>query len=110
MGRYGCWASPTPTEVHHVRSMSYLRSPRSYITDGVCSSIGLSNGTLTSTITINKRNDLQFDALLTSDIIGTYKPGTKMYQTAIKALNGTGPGEIAMVAAHAYDTDAAAKQ
>ncbi|KAG8874302.1 hypothetical protein FRB97_005999 [Tulasnella sp. 331] len=48
--------------------------------------IGLSNGALTTTIAINKRNDLPYDALLSSDMIGTYKPNARMYQSAIENL------------------------
>ncbi|KAG8847458.1 hypothetical protein FRB96_001599 [Tulasnella sp. 330] len=70
--------------------------------------IGLSNGALTTTIAINKRNDLPYDALLSSDMIGTYKPNARMYQSAINLLKAN-RGELAMVAAHAYDTEAAAK-
>ncbi|KAG8991755.1 hypothetical protein FRB94_003568 [Tulasnella sp. JGI-2019a] len=72
--------------------------------------IGLSNGALTTTIAVNKHNGLHYDALLSSDMIGTYKPNKKMYESAINLLKATdNPGELAMVAAHAYDTDAAAK-
>lgn len=111
MERYGCWIEIASTEVYGVRLRNLNLSPFTTDRHESLHSIGLSNGALSSTVTINKRNDLQFDALLTSDIIGTYKPGARMYETALKALNATGnPGEVAMVAAHAYDTEAAAKQ
>lgn len=87
---------------------------RSFILTTWCliffSSIGLSNGALAQIIKVNKRNDLQYDALLSSDVIERYKPNAKMYETAIMALKATeNPGELAMVAAHAYDLQAAAK-
>ncbi|KAG9011857.1 hypothetical protein FRB90_006975 [Tulasnella sp. 427] len=51
---------------------------------------------------------MEFDAILNSDVIGAYKPNPKMYQTALKAL-AAGEGDVAMVAAHAYDLEAARK-
>jgi len=72
--------------------------------------VGLSNGAIATTIKVNKRNNLQYDALFSSDVIGAYKPNPKMYQTVIKALRATdNPGELAMVAAHVYDLEAARK-
>ncbi|KZV81029.1 hypothetical protein EXIGLDRAFT_780237 [Exidia glandulosa HHB12029] len=47
-----------------------------------------------------------FDLLLTSDVIHAYKPSPMMYQAALSALN-LQPGEVALVAAHAYDLRAA---
>lgn len=52
---------------------------------------------------------MTWDLLLTSDVIGAYKPDPKMYQTAIRAANFP-PEQVAMVAAHIYDLKAAAKQ
>jgi len=49
------------------------------------------------------------DAILTSDVIGTFKPNPSVYQTALRALQAS-PNEIAMVAAHAYDLEAAKKE
>jgi len=50
-----------------------------------------------------------FDIILTSNIVGHYKPNPQMYDAARGALQYE-PREIAMVAAHEYDLDAAAKQ
>lgn len=51
---------------------------------------------------------MEWDAILNSELIGAYKPSPKMYGTAIRALQAEGnPGELAMVAAHAYDLEAA---
>lgn len=52
---------------------------------------------------------MEWDMFFASDIVGAYKPSAKNYQTAIKALMLT-PPECIMVAAHAYDLEAAASQ
>jgi 2-haloacid dehalogenase len=52
---------------------------------------------------------MNFDLILTSNITGYYKPNKETYITAIKALD-LPSSQIAMVAAHAYDLDAAATQ
>lgn len=50
------------------------------------------------------------DAILTSDVIGAFKPNPSVYRTALKALQCEESSEqVAMVAAHAYDLEAAAK-
>ncbi|KAJ1302822.1 hypothetical protein OPQ81_003128 [Rhizoctonia solani] len=71
--------------------------------------IGLSNGSATALVPMCKSAGLVFDLLLTSDLIGTYKPSRKMYATAIAAL-GLKPEEIAMVAAHEWDLHAASEE
>ncbi|KAG8689126.1 hypothetical protein FRC11_004044 [Ceratobasidium sp. 423] len=68
--------------------------------------IGLSNGSAPALVPMCKSAGLAFDLLLTSDLIGTYKPSPKMYVTAVAAL-GLKPGEVAMVAAHKGDLNAA---
>jgi len=65
--------------------------------------ISLTNGTTLTTIGTHRRNDFPFDAILCSDVLGAYKPDPKMYQAAITAVGFNS----AMVAAHAYDLDAA---
>jgi len=67
----------------------------------------LSNGSSRTVIDSNKRNNMIFDVILTSNIVGHYKPNPQMYEAAQGALQYE-PSEIAMVAAHAYDLDAAA--
>jgi len=53
---------------------------------------------------------MQFDLILTSDIVGKYKPHASMYQSALRAVgHEKDPGSVAMVAAHVYDLEAAAK-
>ncbi|KAG8909850.1 hypothetical protein FRC01_006690, partial [Tulasnella sp. 417] len=71
-------------------------------------SLGLTNGSTIFTINTNRRTGMEFDGIINSDVVGAYKPNPKMYQTAMKAL-GAGEGEIAIVAAHAYDLEAAKK-
>jgi len=68
--------------------------------------IGLSNGSASSLIPMCKSARLGFDLLLTSDLIGTYKPSRKMYTKALHALD-LKPEEVAMVAAHEWDLGAA---
>jgi len=52
---------------------------------------------------------MEWDMFFAADIVGSYKPSAKNYQTAIKALL-LEPSECVMVAAHAYDLKAAASQ
>ncbi|KAG8762261.1 hypothetical protein FRC12_009116 [Ceratobasidium sp. 428] len=68
--------------------------------------VGLSNGSATALVPMCKSAELRFDLLLTSDLIGTYKPAHKMYRTALSALD-LKPEEVAMVAAHEWDLGAA---
>ncbi|CAE6437406.1 unnamed protein product [Rhizoctonia solani] len=68
--------------------------------------VGLSNGSAPALIPMCKSAGLSFDLLLTSDLIGTYKPSPRMYAAAIAAL-GLKPEEVAMVAAHEWDLAAA---
>lgn len=50
---------------------------------------------------------MEFDMFFASDVIGVYKPAPITYQTTIKALQ-VDPAQCIMVAAHAYDLEAAA--
>ncbi|KAG8728472.1 hypothetical protein FRC10_004949 [Ceratobasidium sp. 414] len=68
--------------------------------------VGLSNGSAAALVPMCKSAELKFDLLLTSDLIGTYKPARKMYQTALSALDLKAE-EVAMVAAHEWDLGAA---
>jgi len=68
----------------------------------------LSNGRASWLIDVFKRCGMTWDLILSSDIIGAYKPDPKMYLTAASVLN-LPPEQIAMVAAHSYDLKAAAK-
>lgn len=68
----------------------------------------LSNGSMASVINIVKRFDLQFDCVLTAELVKSAKPDPKVYALAQSAL-GLRPEEILMVACHKYDLVAAHK-
>jgi len=68
----------------------------------------LSNGRASWLIDVFRCCGMTWDLILSSDIIGAYKPDPKMYLTAASVLN-LPPEQIAMVAAHTYDLKAAAK-
>ena len=68
--------------------------------------VALTNGGMAGTIAMTARHDLGFHALLTSDLVRTFKPDPRMYRLAIASL-GLPPARIAMVAAHPYDLEAA---
>ncbi|KAG8836335.1 hypothetical protein FRC17_005621 [Serendipita sp. 399] len=67
----------------------------------------LSNGSTRVLIDASKRNKLEWDMTFASDMIGAYKPSKKTYQEVIRLLQ-LKPSECVMVAAHAYDLQAAA--
>ncbi|CCO32983.1 2-haloacid dehalogenase [Rhizoctonia solani AG-1 IB] len=66
----------------------------------------LSNGSAKDLITMNRASGVNWDYILTSDLINAMKPSPESYKTAIRLL-GLKPEEIAMVAAHEYDLEAA---
>jgi 2-haloacid dehalogenase len=68
--------------------------------------ISLSNGSLHVLLSLKKYASLPFDAILTSDILGAFKPDPKVYQTACRA-SGLEPHQTMMVASHIYDLEAA---
>ncbi|KAH9851360.1 haloacid dehalogenase [Lenzites betulinus] len=71
--------------------------------------IALSNGNMRFLIDVAKHADLPFDAVLSVDLFGTCKPDPKVYKGALHYLEL--PAEkCAMVAAHLWDLQAAAKQ
>ena len=67
----------------------------------------LSNGNVGLLVNMAKRAGLPWDLVLSSDLIGHYKPDREVYLRAA-ALLGLRPGEVMMVAAHKYDLRAAA--
>ncbi|EJU01472.1 HAD-like protein [Dacryopinax primogenitus] len=71
--------------------------------------VGLTNGSAAYLIHIDKRTGVLYDLLLTSDVVGAYKPQPRMYQTAMAAVQ-LKPEECAMVASHVSDLEAAKKQ
>lgn len=68
----------------------------------------LANGTARLQIDITKSSGLNFDMLLSSELLGLTKPDPAIYHKAIDLL-GHKPEECLMVAAHAYDLKAAKK-
>ncbi|CAE6533621.1 unnamed protein product [Rhizoctonia solani] len=71
--------------------------------------VALSNGSAKDLITMNRASGVTWDYILTSDLINTTKPSPESYKIAIRLL-GLKPKEIAMVAAHEYDLEAAKNQ
>ena len=67
----------------------------------------LSNGNVGLLVNMAKRAGLPWDAVLSSELTGHYKPDREVYLKAA-ALLGLRPGEVMMVAAHKYDLRAAA--
>ena len=67
----------------------------------------LSNGNVALLVNMAKRAGLPWDLVLSSELIGHYKPDPEVYLKAAGLL-GLSPGEVMMVAAHKYDLRAAA--
>ncbi|KAH7908282.1 HAD-like domain-containing protein [Hygrophoropsis aurantiaca] len=68
----------------------------------------LSNGNLRLLLDMAKNASLPWDAILSAELFGTYKPAPKAYLSAAYHLS-VEPQKIAMVAAHKYDLLGAAK-
>jgi len=68
----------------------------------------LANGTARLQIDVTKSSGLDFDLLLSSELLDLTKPDPAIYRKAIELLGHT-PEECLMVAAHAYDLEAAKK-
>ncbi len=66
----------------------------------------LSNGNLSLLVSLSKRGGLPWDCVLSTGMFGTYKPNPEVYLGAVSMLDAE-PGEVMMVAAHAYDVDGA---
>lgn len=58
------------------------------------------NGTLRLQLDLCRSSDLQFDALLSSELLGVYKPAPESYRRALELLRYDA-SECVMVAAHA---------
>ena len=67
----------------------------------------LSNGNVGLLVNMAKRAGLPWDLVLSSELIGHYKPDREVYLKAASLL-GLSRGEVMMVAAHKYDLRAAA--
>ena len=68
----------------------------------------LSNGNVALLLNMAKRAGLPWDLVLSSELIGHYKPDREVYLKAAGLL-ALSPGEVMMVAAHKYDLRAAAE-
>ena len=68
----------------------------------------LSNGNVALLVNMAKRAGLPWDLVLSSELIGHFKPDRQVYLKAAELL-GLAPGEVMMVAAHKYDLRAAAE-
>jgi 2-haloacid dehalogenase len=62
--------------------------------------------TVSLVVDVSRRNGIDWDAILSCEMIGTYKTRPESYLTAAKWL-GLDPSEIMMVACHNRDLDAA---
>ena len=60
-------------------------------------------------VDVARRNGFSWDAVLSCEMIGTYKVHPRAYRTAAKWL-ALEPAEIVMVACHNFDLDAARKE
>lgn len=67
----------------------------------------LSNGHVALLVDLLRFGDLRVDVPLSAELAGSYKPDAAVYLRAAQLL-GVAPGELAMVAAHADDLEAAA--
>lgn len=68
----------------------------------------LSNGHVALLVDLMRYNDLRFDAVLSAQLAGSYKPDPVVYATAAELL-GLAPQQLGMVAAHGQDLAAAAE-
>ncbi|QRW09290.1 haloacid dehalogenase (HAD) hydrolase superfamily [Ceratobasidium sp. AG-Ba] len=71
--------------------------------------VALSNGSARNLITMNRASGATWDYILTSDLTNAIKPSPEAYKSTIRLL-GLKPDEIAMVASHEYDLQAAISQ
>ena len=66
----------------------------------------LSNGHLALLVDLARHGDLRFDCLLSAELARAYKPAPEVYRSAASLL-GVQPGELMLVAAHAWDLEGA---
>ena len=57
-------------------------------------------------VDVSRRNAIDWDAVITCEMLGVYKPRPEAYQRTAQFLQ-TAPGDILMVACHNFDLDAA---
>ena len=68
----------------------------------------LSNGNFGLLVDMAKHAGLPWDAILSADVVGAYKPNPRVYSTACRLL-GIPNEQVMMVAAHGGDLDAASE-
>jgi len=68
----------------------------------------LSNGNMSLLVDLARHAGLPWDAILSAELFGHYKPDPEVYLGAARLL-GVAPGELMLVAAHPSDLDAAAR-
>lgn len=66
----------------------------------------LSNGNLSLLVDLARHGGLRWDAVLSAELFGHYKPDPEVYDGAVRLL-GLAPGQVLMVAAHVDDLAAA---
>jgi 2-haloacid dehalogenase len=66
----------------------------------------LSNGHVALLVDLARHGDLRFDAILSAELAGAYKPAPEVYRTAARLLC-VDAGELMLVAAHPWDLDGA---
>ncbi|KAJ7062142.1 HAD-like domain-containing protein [Mycena amicta] len=70
--------------------------------------VALSNGNLRLLIDVAKHANLPWDAVLSADFFGSFKPDIRVYQGALRHLS-IAPENCAMVACHLWDLQGAAR-
>ena len=71
--------------------------------------VTLTNGSMSATIAAAARHDLAFHAIVSTELVRSYKPAPETYRLALHCL-GLEPDRVAMVASHPYDLEAAHAQ
>ena len=66
----------------------------------------LTNGGMAGTVATAARHDLGFHAILSTELVRTFKPAPASYRLALDCL-GLPPERVMMVASHPYDLEAA---
>jgi len=62
----------------------------------------LSNGHVALLVDLARHGDLRFDAILSAELAGAYKPARRVYLRAAELL-AVQPAELMLVAAHPFD-------
>jgi 2-haloacid dehalogenase len=62
----------------------------------------LSNGHVALLVDLARHGDLRFDAILSAELAGAYKPAPQVYLRAAELL-AVQPAELMLVAAHPFD-------